>query len=106
MTLSTSDVARVLRPNVVMRLELTDGTVRVFEVSLAEFHQLRHSVVRGALETRLRCASAKGKTREEMLDDLLREREHHENRRARARAHTHTHTHTRTTRASTCIFQF
>ena len=44
MTLSTSEVARVLRPNVVMRLELADGTVRTFEVSLAAFHQLRHSV--------------------------------------------------------------
>lgn len=44
MTLSTSDVAKVLRPNVVMRLELTDGTVRTFEVSLAQFHNLRHDV--------------------------------------------------------------
>mmetsp|Transcript_37266 Transcript_37266/g.59832 ORF Transcript_37266/g.59832 Transcript_37266/m.59832 type:complete len:113 (-) Transcript_37266:54-392(-) len=43
-TLSTSEVARVLRPNVVMCLELTDGTVRTVEVGLAEFHQLRHSV--------------------------------------------------------------
>ena len=31
MTLSTSDVARVLRPTVMMRLQLTDGTVRTFE---------------------------------------------------------------------------
>ena len=61
MTLSTSDVARVLRPNVVMRLELTDGTVRVFEVSLAEFHQLRHSVVRGALEIRCDARARKGR---------------------------------------------
>jgi len=43
-TLSTSDVARVLRPNILMRLELTDGTVRTFEVGLTEFHQLRHQV--------------------------------------------------------------
>jgi hypothetical protein len=35
-TLSTSDVARVLRPTVVMRLQLTDGTVRTFEAGPIE----------------------------------------------------------------------
>ena len=44
MTLSTSDVAKVLRPNIVMRFDLTDGTSRTFEVPLARFHEMRRGV--------------------------------------------------------------
>lgn len=43
-TLSTSDVAKVLRPNIVMRFDLTDGTSRTFEVPLARFHEMRRGV--------------------------------------------------------------
>jgi hypothetical protein len=42
--LSTSSVSRVLRPSVLLRATLTDGTVSTFELNVKSFHELRHAV--------------------------------------------------------------
>ncbi len=42
--LSTSSVSRVLRPCVLLRTELTDGSVHTFELNVNSFHELRHAV--------------------------------------------------------------
>lgn len=42
-TLSSSEAARVLRPTVLMRLALSDGTHHTVEVSVEKFHELRHA---------------------------------------------------------------
>ena len=42
--LSTSSVSRVLRPSVLLRATLTDGTVATFELNVKSFHELRHAV--------------------------------------------------------------
>ena len=42
--LSTSSVSRVLRPSVLLRATLTDGTVATFELNARSFHELRHAV--------------------------------------------------------------
>lgn len=48
--LSSSAVSRVMRPSVLMRIVLDDGSVRTFEVPLAQFHQLRHGVAKTLAE--------------------------------------------------------
>lgn len=42
--ISTSALARTLKPCVLMRLALTDGTVRTIELSADKFHDLRYAV--------------------------------------------------------------
>lgn len=42
--LSTSAVSRVLRPCVLLRTTLTDGSVATFELNVEAFHELRHAV--------------------------------------------------------------
>jgi hypothetical protein len=55
--MTSSVLSRVFRPSITMQLRLTDGTLRAFDVSLKEFHALRHGVAKvlremNALETR------------------------------------------------------
>ena len=45
-TISTSAMQRVLQPSVLMELEMSDGTLEQFELSLEKFHELRYSVAR------------------------------------------------------------
>mmetsp|Transcript_11446 Transcript_11446/g.14957 ORF Transcript_11446/g.14957 Transcript_11446/m.14957 type:complete len:231 (-) Transcript_11446:238-930(-) len=45
-TISTSAVSRVMRPTVLMQMILSDGSIKTFEVSPAQFHRLRHSVAK------------------------------------------------------------
>jgi hypothetical protein len=47
--LSTSSVSRVLRPCVLLRTTLTDGSVATFEMNLDAFHELRHSAAEALL---------------------------------------------------------
>ncbi len=43
-TLSSNVLARVMEPSVLLRLELSDGSVRTLELSVEAFDKLRHSV--------------------------------------------------------------
>mmetsp|Transcript_12323 Transcript_12323/g.16631 ORF Transcript_12323/g.16631 Transcript_12323/m.16631 type:complete len:150 (+) Transcript_12323:55-504(+) len=45
-TISTSSLERVMRPSVMMRLALSDGQIKTFEMSIEQFHKLRYSVAR------------------------------------------------------------
>ena len=45
-TLSTSAVERMAEPSILMQVELSDGTLRQFQVSVAKFHELRYNVAR------------------------------------------------------------
>ena len=39
-------LSRVMRPNLLLQLILSDGRIRVFEVSMEQYSQLRYSVAR------------------------------------------------------------
>eukprot|EP01027_Heterolobosea_sp_BB2_P025531 GEZU01039189.1.p1 GENE.GEZU01039189.1~~GEZU01039189.1.p1 ORF type:complete len:250 (-),score=62.71 GEZU01039189.1:77-826(-) len=43
-TISSSSMLRVFKPVILLQLELSDGRVRMMELSLEQFHKLRHSV--------------------------------------------------------------
>ena len=47
--LSTSSVSKVLRPSVLLRAVLSDGSVHTTELSVARFHELRHAVAEAQL---------------------------------------------------------
>ena len=47
--LSTSSISKVLRPSVLLRAVLSDGSVHTAEVSVARFHELRHAVAEAQL---------------------------------------------------------
>ena len=40
-TISTSVMQRVFKPILLLQMELSNGTIRTFEVSLQQFHELR-----------------------------------------------------------------
>lgn len=42
-TLCTSDAREVMRPSVILRLRLDDGSEKTFECGLEKFHQLREA---------------------------------------------------------------
>ena len=42
--LATSACARVLKPSVLVQLQLSDGTTRCVELSVKAFHELRYKV--------------------------------------------------------------
>lgn len=42
-TLCTSDAREVMRPSVIVRLRLDDGSEKTFECGLEKFHQLREA---------------------------------------------------------------
>lgn len=39
--ISTSSIARILKPVIMLQLTLSDGSVKTFEVSVSQFHELR-----------------------------------------------------------------
>lgn len=43
---STTSMARVMRPALLMRVALSDGTIRTFECSVRKFHELRYNLAR------------------------------------------------------------
>lgn len=43
-TISSSTLSRVLEPNIIMELELSDGQKVTFELSVSKFHKLRYTV--------------------------------------------------------------
>ncbi|XP_034248743.1 COMM domain-containing protein 5-like [Thrips palmi] len=43
-TISSSTLSRVLEPNIVMELDLSDGQKVTFELSVSKFHKLRYTV--------------------------------------------------------------
>jgi COMM domain containing 5 len=45
-TISSSSLLRVFRPNIVMQMELSDGRMKTFDVSIEQFHQLRYNVAK------------------------------------------------------------
>ncbi|KAJ1453310.1 HCaRG protein-domain-containing protein [Pelagophyceae sp. CCMP2097] len=45
-TISTSHLERVLKPSVTLRLVLTDGRIKTFEMTPDQLHKLRHSVAK------------------------------------------------------------
>ena len=45
-TISTSEMARVLKPSILMRMVDSTGTIRTFEVNPEVFHKMRYSVAR------------------------------------------------------------
>jgi len=45
-TISTTSLSRVFKPTIIMQLTLTDGTLKAFECSLENFHQLRYNVAK------------------------------------------------------------
>jgi hypothetical protein len=51
-TISTCALSRVLRPSVLCRMTLTNGSIRTFEMSVEQFHQLRYKVARALKHTR------------------------------------------------------
>uniref|UniRef100_A0A7S3CZ28 COMM domain-containing protein 5 n=1 Tax=Palpitomonas bilix TaxID=652834 RepID=A0A7S3CZ28_9EUKA len=44
--ISTSSSHRALKPSITMELSLTDGSVKTFEMSIEEFHELRYNVAK------------------------------------------------------------
>ena len=49
-TVSTSAMARVLKPSVLMQITTTDGNAKLFELSVEKFHEVRYSVAKLLLE--------------------------------------------------------
>lgn len=47
---SSDSNLQTLRPSITMQIELDDGTLRTFEVSLTQFHQLRHGIAKTLAE--------------------------------------------------------
>ena len=45
-TLSTSSIERMAEPSILMQMEMSDGTSKQFQVSVAKFHELRYNVAR------------------------------------------------------------
>eukprot|EP00466_Bigelowiella_natans_P019196 jgi/Bigna1/52081/estExt_Genewise1Plus.C_50118 len=45
-TISTTSLSRVFRPTVILRLTLSDGKVRTFEVNADKFNELRYNVAK------------------------------------------------------------
>ena len=45
-SVSTTSMARVMRPTLLMRVTLSDGTIRTFECSVRKFHELRYNLAR------------------------------------------------------------
>jgi len=45
-TISTSEMQRVLKPTILMRMQDDSGKIRTFEVTPDQFHKLRYSVAR------------------------------------------------------------
>ena len=41
MTISTSSLARALKPVIMLQMTLSDGSIKTFEVSVSQFHELR-----------------------------------------------------------------
>jgi len=40
-TISTSSLARALKPVIMLQMTLSDGSIKTFEVSVSQFHELR-----------------------------------------------------------------
>mmetsp|Transcript_3669 Transcript_3669/g.7591 ORF Transcript_3669/g.7591 Transcript_3669/m.7591 type:complete len:116 (+) Transcript_3669:317-664(+) len=49
-TISSNHLARVLQPSILMEMTLSDGSIKTFEVSVEQFHALRHAVARSIHE--------------------------------------------------------
>jgi len=45
-TISTSELSRVLKPSILMRMVDSKGNIRTFEMTVEKFHKLRYSVAR------------------------------------------------------------
>jgi len=45
-TISSSSLLRVFRPNVMMQMTLSDGRIKTFDVPFEQFHQLRYNVAK------------------------------------------------------------
>jgi len=45
-TISTSEMQRVLKPSILMRMQDDSGKIRTFELNTEQFHKLRYSVAR------------------------------------------------------------
>jgi len=45
-TVSTTTMSRVFKPTVLMRLTLSDGSIRTFECPVDKFHELRYNVAK------------------------------------------------------------
>uniref|UniRef100_A0A7S2R5K4 COMM domain-containing protein 5 n=1 Tax=Rhizochromulina marina TaxID=1034831 RepID=A0A7S2R5K4_9STRA len=45
-TISSSSLLRVFRPSILMRMRLSNGNFKTFEVSVEQFHQLRYNVAK------------------------------------------------------------
>mmetsp|Transcript_39589 Transcript_39589/g.75808 ORF Transcript_39589/g.75808 Transcript_39589/m.75808 type:complete len:116 (+) Transcript_39589:145-492(+) len=50
-TLSSSSLAKVLQPSIVLFLTLDDGSVHTFQATKEQFHLLRHAVARSLHES-------------------------------------------------------
>lgn len=44
--ISSSSLLRVFRPNILMQIELSDGSIKTFDVSVDQFHVLRYNVAK------------------------------------------------------------
>lgn len=43
-TVSSGSLSRIMRPNILFQMILKNGSMKTFEVSIAQFHQLRYNV--------------------------------------------------------------
>jgi hypothetical protein len=61
-TITTSEMDRVLKPTVLMKIIDNNGDIRTFEINPEQFHNLRYSVAR---VLKVECSSSEGGNREE-----------------------------------------
>lgn len=45
-TVSSGSLSRIMRPNILFQMIMKNGSIKTFEVSIAQFHQLRYNVAK------------------------------------------------------------
>jgi hypothetical protein len=72
-SISSGSLARVMRPTIMMQMVLSDGRIRAFEVSVAQFNQLRYGVAKSLKD--MQTLERHPVMRIEREEDLLRHRD-------------------------------